>query len=377
MWWASSNVYNDRILAIGYESTTAFVNPFIQYSDIVKTIELPNCVFFGSCRALYSLSLLSLPNARFVSFGDQCSNLSIVNFPNAYNINAYFGSVSFQYNSYTLCIAPNVRTLSIVMSAAYYNRLSLDVYPKLLFYRGTLSNTIDSTVFPIIRHAYIMSFSDCTLSYLTTVTGSLFLTNVSCPKLVYASNLFIHSSASVPVLASCNYMRLLNCVDMTFPRLYIASITSDCAIISLPRAYHISLYNNSTLSKLIITNSFIVKFGALSYVGLYESHPDGTYASIYVRSSLISTYQTIASLSSIYDRFVAIETLPISFDIANETFNTMWGTTWGDWISSPENTNYQIVDNSIYTLDGTRFIYGVTPLSKITESGIQYSLSLI
>jgi hypothetical protein len=257
---------NDRI-------TTIVNDAFVNFNSLT-TVSFPNATTIGAS-AFYGCSRLttaSFPNAtvikNFAFHG--CSSLTTASFPVATTI----GSSAFRYcTGLTTVSFPNVITIS-------YGA-----------FNGCTSLTTAS--FPVVATIGASAFYGC--SRLTTASFPV-ATTIGSSAFSVCSRL---TTVSFPNATTIGASAFYGCSSLTTASFPVATTIGSSAFV---RCYN--------LKSLYLMGSSVC---ALSNSGAFSSTPiggystwAGTYGSIYVPASLLTTYQAAANWSYFSSRFVGV-----------------------------------------------------------------------
>ena len=247
-----------------------------------------NAFYFCSNLTTASFPSISIvPSSCFLG----CSNLTTVNVLNADTIGSYAFSGCYKLSDITM---PNVVTIS---NWAFFNCSSLSIL--------SLSKVTTISTYAFASCINLTTI-DCPL--LTTVSTSAFancsnLTTVSLPNLETAIALFIFekcinlSSISLPKITRIGQGMFRSCYNLTTARFSMATSVGMSAFDYC-----------SKLESLYLLGSSVASLGGTGFVStpFRDSTYLGYFGSIYVPSSLLTSYQTTIGWSNFSDRFVGI-----------------------------------------------------------------------
>lgn len=327
------------------------------YATNLKSVDFPNVKTIGNSAFNYctSLTTASFPACTTISNGtfSSCYELATISFPVCTTI----GSGAF-YDCSNLTIASFPACTSIGSNAFYdCSNLITASFP--------ICTTINNAAFRVCCELTTANFSTC-----TTIYGYAFF---SCSKLTTASfptcttiygyafgNCISLTTVSFPVCTSIGSSAFYNC-----PNLTTASFPACTTIGSLAFRY---CYN---LKSLFLMGSSLC---ILQYSNVFNSTPiggysasAGTYGSIYVPASLLTSYQNATNWAYFSSRFVAYdnEANIITFTIDGTEYQAEEGMTWGVWIYSEYNTDGYRLAN---TGDEICTSYGIIVCNNETDS---------
>ena len=337
-----------------------------------------------------------ISSIRFGAFYG-CETLVSVNFPNCVNIDGKrFTGADGYAGAFTRCSKlttisfPKVETIG---SCAFYGCYSLttanfSVATSIYEYAFGSCSKLTTASFPVATSIDSNAFRNCsnltTISFpvVTTIGGGAFygcnmLTTVNFPAVTtigssafeYCRNL---TTVNFPVATTIGSSTFESCSKLTtvnFPN--VTTIGSNAfgscyslTTASFPAATYISdsaFYKCYNLKSLYLTGS--------SVCGLYTSYvfsstpiggysvSAGTYGSIYVPASLLTSYQSAAWWKYLSSRFVAYDDGAnlITFTINGTPYQAEEGMTWAEWVDSEYNVNdeFSVVGNQVEHTEGT------------------------
>ena len=268
---------------------------------------------------------------------------------------------------------------------------------------GSVYTQVSSYTF---QNAYIKSLS---MKYVSRVqnyglTGAAFESSYYLPRLNYIVSYGLNNGfsnielCSLPLLATVQSYGLAYCKysSVSFPRLssvlsygmYMCSYMNSAYLPNLIGVASSAFYGCSTFTRVSLPKaSFISAFGLFTnsykqrtYIFAYPGvvtlnaslgnifgNVGNAYYNFYVPSSLVDSYKVANQWSVAASKIFALETLRIGFKYNSSTYSTNWGTTWGDWISSADNTDGFYADgNAVYSPEHT-VILGATPTTKLED----------
>lgn len=324
-----SSYTNDRVTAIGSyafnycsrlttvsfpQATTIGSSAFAQCSHLT-TVSFPAATTIGpyafvGCRSLTTVSFPQVTTIGHYAFAS-CRSITTANFPAATAI----GSNAFQ-NCASLTTV-NFPAVAIIDPYAFQNCNSLTIisFPQV--------TSLKTGAF-----GYCYSLITVDFPVATTIESNAFracnsLTTVSFPQVtVIKSNAF----------QNCNSL-----TTISFPA--ATAIGSS----AFQHCYNLkSLYlTGSSLCKLSNSNAF-----SSTPIGGYSASA-GTYGSIYVPASLLTSYQTATNWAYFSSRFVAYDggANIITFTIEGTEYQAEEGMTWAEWVESEYNTDNYYINN--------------------------------
>ena len=258
--------FNDRV-------TTIASFAFYSYSRLT-TVSFPVCTSIGSSAFYYCdrLKTVSFPVCKTMGSNafNGCSSLTTASFPacTSINYNAFNDCTSLTAVSFPVC--------TTIASSAFANCKSLT----------TVS-------FPACTSIGAYVFDDCTS--LTTVSFPV-CTSINYGGFSYCTSL---TTVSFPACTSIGTYAFHNCSSLTtvsFP----ACTSIGSSAFNYCRKL-ISLYlTGSNLCNLLNSNAF-----STTPIGGYSASA-GTYGSIYVPASMLTSYQTATNWTYFSSRFVGI-----------------------------------------------------------------------
>ena len=258
----------------------------------------------------------------------------------------------------------NDRVKTIGISTFYYRtRLTAVSFPAVTTIRDyafAYCTNLTTASFPAVTTIGVDAFEQCdsltTVSFpaVTTIGAGAFehcgsLTTVSFPAVTTFSmdtfNTCIRLAAvSFPAATSIGQQVFAYCTNLTTASFPVATTIGMGAFL---KCYKLkSLYlTGSTLCKLSNSNAF-----NSTPIGGYSTSA-GTYGSIYVPASLLTSYQTATNWAYFSSRFVGINPL-ITFTIGGTEYQAQEGMTWGEWVESEYNTNNFVAEGAnVYSSD--------------------------
>ena len=245
---------------------------------------------------LVTRTLTSYTNDRVTTIGGfafaDCSNLTTVSFPAATSI----GNYAFHYcNSLTTVSFP-VATIIGRYAFDYCSRLTTASFPAATSignYAFYYCSNLTTASFPVATIIGDYAFDDC--SNLTTVSFPA-ATSIGDYAFRYCSNL---TTVSFPAATSIGYYAFDYCSRLTTVSFPVATIIGSAAF---SNCYNLkSLYlTGSSLCNLSNSNAF-----TSTPIGGYSTSA-GTYGSIYVPTSLLTSYKTATNWTYFSSRFVGI-----------------------------------------------------------------------
>lgn len=235
--------------------------------------------------------------------------------------------------------------------------------------------TIDYRAFFGCSSLITASFPVCTTIGHNAFTWCYSLTTLSFPACTFISTNAFWScrsltSVNFPVCTTINSSAFNQCSNLTsvsFPACttinnHAFDSCSKLTTISFPMCTTIgnsAFFKCYNLKSLYLTNSVVC---TLSHSNAFTSTPiggysnvTGTYGSIYVPASLLTSYQTATNWTYFRSRFVAFDdgVNIITFTLENTEYQAEEGMTWGEWVESEYNTGYYYISNDfVYFYNG-------------------------
>lgn len=371
----SSIVLSDMLDKVGsstFMNATSFLNTLSSYQD---------AYFYNSSNVIYissnkSYSIWSNSNVKFLP--DNCfygwSSLTTVELDTIQSLPDY----AFAGRNVTSLIAPNIITLN-----GYLSKLSIVDFPNVTSIGSRCYNLgAQATVFslPKLRGSltctgFGYAISSYTLGKLTNLGVNGF----------YAAKISIFDIPTLRTLpraciSNTNLLKVwLPCVTKL-----TASALNGCSNLSmvLLRGFSGGIGGYSTfqscksLMTLIITSPTAYTFDSwfAQNTPMNVSSYTGSFGSVYVRASLVSSFKALASKSWWaqwwVSRFTSLEnlpsdiysTLPMPFDIGSLNYAMTRGSTFSQFCESPFNAeDYYVQNGYVFTSDG---------LSRVAKDGI-------
>ena len=261
-----TNYTNDRVTSIG--------NHAFDFCSSLTTVSFPVCTNIGSSAFYSCISLTSVSFPVCTSIGswafEYCSSLTSVSFPACTNIDLYaFGWCSSLTSiSFPVCTS--------IGNSAFYSCTSLTSvnFPKCTNIGSNAfayCSSLTSVSFPVCTNISDYGFIRCTS-----------LTSVSFPKCTsIGANAFAYCSS----LTSASFTKCTSIGSYAFNKCYNL----------------ISLYlTGSSLCTLSNSNAF-----TSTPIGGYSTSA-GRYGSIYVKSSLLTSYKNATNWTYFSSRFVGV-----------------------------------------------------------------------
>lgn len=315
----SSNYQNSRVSTIG---DYAFCN----CSNLV-TVNLPNVTNIGesafySCKNLSSVSLPNVTNIGKSAFYS-CKNLNSVSFPNVTIIDdGAFGFPTIAGVTGILGLTEaNFPATTSIGSEAFancynLNTISFPATTNIGYYAFYCCFNLTSVNFPLCTSIGVYAFGFC--SSLTTVSFP------ACTSIGQSVFYGCHSlsTADFPLVTNIGYSAFGRCyslIAVNFPTCtnisdYAFRSCHGLAAASFPNVADIGSYvffECYNLKSLYLTGSSLCKLSnsnafASTPIGGYSAST-GTYGSIYVPASLLTSYQTATNWTYFSSRFVAFD----------------------------------------------------------------------
>ena len=289
------------------------INRTVSGEYINDRLEFVGAYAFYSCT---SLTAVSFPNCTSISNSAfaYCRNLTTALFPNCINIGSYafYNCTSLTAVSFPSCIS--------IDTGAFYNCQGL---ATVSFPSCTI---IGSNAFQLCASLTTVSFPNCTTIGYSAFASCGKLITASFPKCTSISACAFYSctslaTASFPsctiigdsAFASCKNLTTVSFPNCTNINRYAFCSCSSLTTVSLPSCTIIgsSAFSRCFLLKsLYLTGSSVCKLSnsqAFSYtpIGGYSTSA-GTYGSIYVPTSLLTSYQNATNWTYFSSRFVGI-----------------------------------------------------------------------
>lgn len=249
-----------------------------------------------------------------------------------------------------------------------------------------------------------VSFPKCTVVSSSAFGHCFNLTSVSFPNCTIISNYAFDycghlTSVSFPncaTIGSAAFIRCFNLASVSFPKcIIIGSVAfgycDHLTSVSFPNCTTIgdSAFSNCTsLTSFYLTGSSLCKLlNSTAFndtpIGGYSALA-GTYGSIYVPASLLTSYQTATNWTYFSSRFAAYDNGEdagedtddlITFTIIGAKYNAKNGMTWVEWCESEYNTfGFECVGANVYyggiaTIDNVK-------ATDVIEANASYTITI-
>ena len=210
-------------------------------------------------------------------------------------------------------------------------------------------SSLTTVSFPVCTSIGYNAFYDC--SSLTTVSFPV-CTTISNYAFAHCSSLTTVSFPTCTIIGSNAFYKCSNLTTVSFPACSYIDYDafgncSSLTTVSLPACTTISNYafwHCFNLKSLYLTGSrlcTLLNSNALTStpIGGYSASA-GTYGSIYVPASLLTSYQIATNWTYFSSRFVAFDSGAniITFTIDMTEYQAEEGMTWAEWVESEYNT---------------------------------------
>ncbi len=319
MIYGNAFAYCSSLTTVSFPAATYIVNWAFSRCSNLATISFPVVTTIGQqvfdgCTAL---TTASFPMATTIGIGafEDCTNLTTISFPRANGV----GKGAF---------ANCVNLTAVSFPAA----LSIESYA----FRGC--SNLAAVSFPVATVIGIDAFRSCV--NLTTV--------------------------SIPACTTISDYAFFGCSKLTTVSFPAATTISDYAF---GRCYNLkSLYlTGSSLCTLSNSNAF-----SSTPIGGYSTSA-GTYGSIYVPASLLTSYKTATNWTYFSSRFYAVEdSVDTGGDTGGDTdtiftlrisgveYQAEDGMTWAEWCDSDYNIDGYYIDDEGYVYNGSHWVWTVS-----------------
>lgn len=289
------------------------IEPFAFYYDssttaptsVALSITMPACVTIDSA-AFYRRRLTSLNIPQCVSIGQSVFASGVILGPSVLSLSkcTYIGTGAFSNctGAVTEIYLPLLTSLfSSVFNDAFKSTLvSINLPQCTSVYHAALAG-----------HSVLQTISlpVCTLLSQWAIASNAALSNVNFPEMVTIGNQAFRSCSSLAsvILPKCTLLSsdaFLDCRALSYIRLAeSATGTLKLSYAAFKNCYNLlSLYLlGSTVATLYGTNVF-----SSTPISNYTTSTGGVYGSIFVRASLLTTYQTAQTWSTYANRFVGL-----------------------------------------------------------------------
>ena len=411
-----------KSIYIGGENLKLNYNAFYNCKTL-QSISIPNCSYIGSS-AFYSCSSLSYINVGKCSYigshafaycssltnfiGDSveqvesgafhnCFKLSSINLPEC----KYIGSSAFYFCSnateinipkceylQSYALSPSHKASNIIannliyLNSMNFNSPSLKTLPTFsklerldayaLASNSLISELITSTIYAFQQNALASCNNLSKIEIYTKSNkvyfGSSVFTNCINLKSVYLPEIY-NEGLGTQTFANCSKLSYVS-FGTSFSA--FSSYCSYYTDIASPSFSFTTYSYNATqqFANCTSLNTLVLPFNGLvrlDYSGTFSNTgiANGT-GHIYVPSSLVDVYKYATNWAYYSNRFSAIETLVLDFDIDGVTYSANHGTTWENWVNSDYNiSGFQIINGKVCNASGKQ-VDTVTSSDKIT-----------